>query len=95
MKRIKIVSAPPGFAPEEIRKEWIDIELPTEDAMDDGCGARSGHSNDGGYRVRPQDAIDALKLAGKTEAVNFWTPFANQRFFIFKKECCEEISIPA
>jgi hypothetical protein len=28
MKKIRIIAAPPGFAPEKIRQSWIGVEIP-------------------------------------------------------------------
>ncbi len=93
MSKIKIISTPPGFAPEEIRKQWIGIEMPIlgiEDPKTAG-NIRTGVENLGGYEVSPKEAIEALKKAGKHEAAEFWAPYANAPKFVFKKDVCELI----
>jgi hypothetical protein len=93
MSKIRITSTPPGFAPEEIRKQWIGIEIPImgiEDPKTAG-NLRTGTENLGGYEVSPKEAVEALKKAGKHEAVKFWTPYISAPKFVFKKEVCEVI----
>lgn len=93
MSKIKIISTPPGFAPEEIRKQWVGIEIPImgiENPKTAG-NIRTGTENLGGYEVSPKEAVDALKKAGKDEAVEFWTPYTSAPKFVFKKEVCELI----
>lgn len=90
MTKILIISTPPGFAPEHIRKQWVNIEIPLLGIEDPQkpLGNRSGTENLGGYQVLPKDAIDALEKAGKHEAVEFWTPYLRAQNFTFKKEVC-------
>lgn len=93
MTKILIISTPPGFAPEHIRKQWIDIEIPLLgiENSQKPVGNRSGTENLGGYQVLPKDAIAALEKAGKHEAVEFWTPYSGAQNFTFKKEVCKLI----
>ncbi len=92
MAKIKIIAVPPGFAPEEIRKQWLDIEIPlAQNPIPEGKEvARIGNDNTGGYQVKGVDAVQALKDAGKDEAANFWKTFSSGNF-TFKKEVCEII----
>ena len=92
-RKIRIIKTPPGFAPEDIRKQWIGIEIPIigEEDSTQPLGVRSGIENIGGYQVSPLEAIKALKEAGKTEAVAFWQRFSSAMNFTFKKEVCEVI----
>lgn len=92
MKKVKITEIPPGFAPEHIREQWLGIELQTQNEKDDGSGLRTGMENAGGYKVKPEDALTALKDAGKDEAYDFWKPrLAGTSNLVFKTECCEEV----
>ncbi len=93
MNKIKIILTPPGFAPEEIRKQWIGIEIPImgiENPKTAG-NLRTGTENLGGYEVSPKEAVEALKKAGKADAVKFWTPYTNAEKFVFNKDVCEVI----
>lgn len=93
MTKILIISTPPGFAPEHIREQWIDIEIPLLgiENTQKPLANRSGTENLGGYQVLPKDAIAALEKAGKHEAVKFWTPYLREENFTFKKEVCRLI----
>ncbi|MCA9352734.1 hypothetical protein KC901_00960 [Patescibacteria group bacterium] len=84
--KIRIVETPPGPAPEEIRKEWKDIEMVAE--IDTGGGIRTSNASDGGYKVTTQEAIQALKNAGKNEAANFWASIPLAESLIFHKDVC-------
>ncbi len=92
MAKIKITHVPPGFAPEKIRKQWLNIEIPlAENPIPDGKEVvRIGNDNVGGYQVKGVDAVKALKEAGKDEAANFWKDFSSGNF-TFKKDVCELI----
>jgi len=95
MKKIKFIATPPGFAPEHIREQWLGVELPilgTEDPVEGLKQIRTGIENLGGYEVATKDALQALKDAGKEEAVEFWTPLLKHApKLVFKKEVCELI----
>ena len=68
--RIRITKIPPGSAPEIIRKQWVDVEMP---AVHDTDNADWGdNSNIGGYVVVGNDAVDALLDAGRLTAAQFW-----------------------
>jgi hypothetical protein len=94
MSKIKIVQVPPGFAPEDIRKEWVGVEIPLADnpIIGDKVVAKIGNQNKDGYQVRGVDAVQALLDAGKNEAADFWKFYATGNF-VFKKEVCELIKI--
>jgi len=92
MKKIRIAATPPSFAPDHIREQWVGLEMPIKDGMDDDSGLRTGVENAGGYKVHPGDAIIALREAKKIVAYDFWKPrLVGASNLIFKKECCEEI----
>jgi hypothetical protein len=92
---IRIVSIPPGFAPEEIRQHWIDvvIPLPTEKELSDDPPSKSGigNANEGGYVVRTSQAIYALEVAGKLKAARYWRGFPLGGYLVFKRDVCEVI----
>jgi hypothetical protein len=93
MAKIKIVSTPPGFAPESIRKQWIDVEIPLAEnpIPKEKVAMKIGGENEGGYQVKGTDAVKALKDAGKDQAAEFWEPYSSGNF-TFKKEVCEFIN---
>ncbi len=92
MTKIKIIEVPPGFAPENIRKQWVGIEIPlTENPIPEGQEAfKIGNQNSDGYQVKGVDAVQALLDSGKKEAANFWEMYKTGNFK-FKKEVCELI----
>lgn len=91
--KIRIRSIPPGFAPREIRKEWVGVEIPLatkeELAVDPPSGIGIGRANDGGYYVLRDAAIHALMRNGKDKAAGFWEGLPLGRYLEFRKECCE------
>ncbi len=60
MAKIKIIDTPPGFAPEEIRLQWLGIEIPlVENPIPEGEEiARIGNQNKGGYQVRGKKCVN-------------------------------------
>lgn len=93
MAKIKIVSTPPGFAPEHIRKQWINVEIPLAEnpIPKEKVTMKIGRENEGGYQVKGVDAVNALKEADKKETAKFWEPYSSGNF-TFKKEVCEIIT---
>lgn len=92
--KIRIISTPPGsVAPEEIRKQWVGIEIPvlTENTQEGSLW--TGQENAGGYIVNITDAISALRAAGKDRAADFWEEiqFSIGDNLRFKKEHCEVV----
>jgi len=61
MSSVRITQIPPGFAPEEIRKQWVGVELSlaTEEeiAQDPPSGFGIGSDNTNGYLVLRDKAI--------------------------------------
>ena len=92
--RIKIKKTPPGFAPEEIREQWVGLILPCIGKEDPHTSVdplfRTGTENIGGYQVATADAIKALEDAKLFDALKFWSV----RLFgaidlTFKADICE------
>ena len=95
MSSVRITAIPPGFAPERIRKQWVGVELPLaskkEIAQNPPSGFGIGSDNTSGYLVLRDNAIEALRQAGKKEAADFWGSLRYGRFLQFKKEVCEMV----
>jgi hypothetical protein len=89
--RIKIIAVPPGFAPPEIRERWVGVEIPTptddELRANRPSSAGIGHENEGGYLVRRESAIQALRAAGKESAARFWE-LIDGEYLAFSREYC-------
>ena len=92
--KIRIISTPPGsVAPEEIRKQWVGIEIPILPEEELRGSLWTGEQNAGGYVVSIGDAIDALRTAGREQAADFWEEIQAHigNKLRFKKECCEVV----
>jgi hypothetical protein len=93
--KIKIVATPPGFAPEDIRKRWVGIVMPTlgkECSREANAGHRLGRQNLGGYKVRGSDAMQCLKTHDPI-AYEYWEQFClEDTVLIFKADVCEEVT---
>ena len=96
MSSVRITAIPPGFAPESIRKQWVGVSLPLasadEIAQDPPSGFGIGSDNTNGYLVLRDNAIEALRKAGKKQAADYWDSFPLGRFLQFKKEVCEVVA---
>lgn len=93
--KIRIIAVPSsGFAPEEIRKEWVGVEIPVNREEINRLllepGMWSGNTNDPGRAVLAKDAIRALRDAGKNKAADFWEKIPG-RVYKFPEEVCELI----
>ena len=88
---IRIIAVPPGDAPENIRKDWVGVELPVEDPSNE-VGFWHGNKNAGGYIVLKARAVEALKKAGKRRAATFWGSPRFGEHLGFKKEVCAELN---
>lgn len=97
MNSIRIVSIPPGQAPEWVRKEWIGVEIPLPEQKSGGIqvGVRGGKAeNEGGYQVDTSKAIEALKKKSP-KAARWWeenVSLASISSLVFSKDVCEPFS---
>lgn len=95
MAKIKIIATPPGFAPEDIRNQWVGVEipLPTKEqlAEDPPSSFGSGNQNQGGHIVLTSDAITSLEQSEKHSTVAFWQSLGLGKYLRFHKDCCEVI----
>jgi hypothetical protein len=93
MSSIRITHTPPGFAPQHIREQWVGVQilLVTADELRKNplSGFKLGSENDDGHLVLRSKAIEALRGAGKEEAVAYWSSLPLGMYLQFKKEVCE------
>lgn len=97
MSSIRIISTPPGQAPEEVRKEWIGVVIPLlpgqkEDAI--GRGVVDGkitNENRGGYVVSAVESFKQLKEKSSKAAMWWEENFGDGEGvnFVFAKSCAE------
>lgn len=106
-KAIRIIAIPSGEAPEDIRRAWVGIVLPVADVTKQELRARGlvsmgvlggppDPANVVGYNVKTQNAIAALRIAGKENAVAWWEEnvFPDMMpYLIFGTQFCEECEI--
>lgn len=94
---IRIVSVPPGFAPEAIRKQWVGIRIPLATKKERRLNPPSrfgiGSSNQGGFLVLRSKAVEALRDAGRNRAADYWGDTQLGYYLQFKKEVCEQVGI--
>jgi hypothetical protein len=92
--KVKIICPPPGRVPLDIRLQWVDVEIPLlgVESIHKPLGFRSGVENLGGYQVRPEHAVEALKKHNKPEAAKFWSNYLSAQNFTFKRDVCELIN---
>ena len=94
MRKIRIITTPPGFADPKIREQWVGIEIPLiegkEAAEAESAMPRSSLSASG-YIVRGEDAVLALVDVGKHEAAAFWSNPVPSPHLRFARDCCELI----
>lgn len=96
---IKITEVPPGFAAENIRKEWVGVKipLPTQEEVDADPPSDYGIGNDnlGGYLVFTDSAINALIEHDKFRASAYWRDLKRDlqigKYLQFSKDCCRLI----
>lgn len=92
MQKVRIISIPPGEAPEEIRKEWIGVIMPLSElqpTQEELVRSTKGISGDttppkkqvqGGFVVDIVDALEALDKSGKKKAANWWRRWVEINF---------------
>ena len=98
MPKIRIISVPPGQAPEWVRRCWVGLEMetlgqvPRDAAL---CGAVDGSSvsaNAEGFRVKADTAFRAL-VAVAPDAARWWQSRSILRYgskaeLVFKSKVC-------
>ena len=94
-ERIRIIDTPPGQAPEWVRNEWVDLELPVaEDSPEEAIqlGVRLGKpENLDGYPVRTLDALNILNRKSPP-AANWWRGNIvpeTMPWLVFRRDVCE------
>lgn len=100
---IKIISVPEGEAPPEIREAWVGLILPVSRGtgiLPSGAFMRKGVESgqfappEKGFAVMSSDAIQVLKLTGKTNAASYWTDHDARvptHELIFRRPECQPI----
>jgi len=90
---IRIISRPPGGAPDKIRDQWIGLVLPIEQETDvllaDVLTYKLVPSHRGGYEVLWDSAMNEL---GKhsPEARKWWEEnVSGFSTLVFSRDCCE------
>ena len=96
MSSVRIISIPPGQAPEWVRKKWVGLVIPLPEQETSGLqmGVRGGKAeNQGGYQVETREAIRRLEDKSP-EASRWWRenliPEATPRL-VFSRAVCELI----
>ncbi|MCX6787527.1 MAG: hypothetical protein NTY93_03365 [Candidatus Kaiserbacteria bacterium] len=83
MLKIRIIAVPPGQAPEDVRKQWVGVEIPLLPNQDFRKGfvtrgvleGKPDRQNMDGYHVNTDAAICALKAKNTKDAemaVKWW-----------------------
>lgn len=98
---LKIVSIPPGSAPQRIREQMVGIiiPLPSEDDLANHVPSRAEMhplttrlGNLGGFPVVRTEAVEALKKSYKNEAARFWAAFDTCVFLYLPVDTVEIVS---
>lgn len=97
MAQIKIIAVPPGYAPEQIRKQWVGVILPVAEHRElahiSPLALETSGPNANGHAVLCRSAVDALRRAGKSQAADYWNKvFPSNAVLQFGKAYCEEVS---
>ena len=96
LAKIKIIATPPGFAPVEIREQWVGVEIPLvnqeEISRNPPSSLGIGNDNPDGHLVLTDAAIDALRRVGKGKAADFWEGIPLGTYLQFRRDVCEVIS---
>lgn len=97
-KRIKIIAAPAGQAPDWVREAWVGVEIPLADQGNEvsgpfigALGGAPSPENLDGYEVHGGDALEALRKAGKKDAADWWRKHSalGGGHLVFGKQYCE------
>lgn len=93
MISVHVFDVPPGFAPLEIREQWVGLVLGALSDYEISRRIRYGidNANVGGYIVPKLAAVTCLKLMGRTEAVAFWIGFPSGYYLQFSKDVCQVV----
>lgn len=91
----RVISCPPGEAPENVREAWVGLVLPVEGLHEDLVyGVLSDQVSNSickGYRVTWNDAMTALGRKN-VSARAWWITHVSPRTLIFPAECMELIA---
>lgn len=98
MNTIRIIETPRGFVRENIRAQWVGLEIPlaTEaEIKEDPIGKMGFGSEDDGFfvLVSREKAIAALRAAGKSDIADFWTKLFEETYplgkvLVFERSVC-------
>lgn len=107
MLKVRIISIPPGAAPDDIKKDWIGVVIPLsvfqpadgEPILVRDIGGKEVSEDRwiNGFVVDTVDAIEALDKAGKKRAANWWRKWVELNGvlqtmqLVFSRECGELI----
>ncbi|QQR78051.1 MAG: hypothetical protein IPJ68_03080 [Candidatus Moraniibacteriota bacterium] len=92
-KKLRITAVPPGPAPLAIRKQWVGIDIPIDEAAVEHelrTDPAWAYSKVDGYYVMALDAIQALTEAERFAAAFFWDGMP-VTMYRFNKNCGEII----
>lgn len=100
MAKVKIITVPPGGAPFAVRREWIGLELPLiEDDLEPGVfrsvtGGKPDPRSFGGFPVKTEDAIKALRDNNREDAADWWEAWFHEtggtgKTLVFAPACGE------
>src|SRR5438105_1331985 len=75
---LKVIKTPEGEAPLEIRKQWVGLVLPgaPSSSFEIGLESKTRTRTRPHYAVPRTQAIEALKTAGRFEAVQYFKSLA-------------------
>jgi hypothetical protein len=93
LKSIKIIETPPGFASEEIRKQWVGVTIPLLPDVETEAARRmfKPSESSGGHIVDGHEAVEALVSAGRHDAASFWARPHPPRYLQFAQNVCEVV----
>lgn len=83
---IRIIKVPEGFAPPDIREAWVGIEISLAEHP-------SGVDDPNKYCVSRPAGAQALRIAGKHAAAQFWSGHDQiGQYLLFNKSECEYLA---